>query len=165
MNNFLKRLSNFEDYVLVVLLPGMCALIFYATFCRYFNFFIIPWAEELARYMMVWICYFGISAAAKRGEHFCVTALTGFLPKPLQKVMSIVRMILMIGFTLFIGRFCIVVLKNQMMMKQVSPSLHWPMWIMYSIILTGTVLMLIRYVMYGIQELRNEKVPDQEVKE
>ena len=157
MNKVLKRLSVFEDYVLVVLLPSMCALIFYATFCRYFNFFIIPWAEELARYMMIWICYFGISAAARRGEHFCVTALTGLLPLFLQKVMGIIRMILMTGFTLFISRFCIVVIKNQMMMKQVSPSLHWPMWTVYSVILIGSVLMLIRYVMYGIKELRNGK--------
>ena len=162
MNNLLKRLSNFEDYVLVVLLPAMCALVFYATFCRYFNFFIIPWAEELARYMMIWICYFGIGAAAKRGEHFCVTVIVGFLPQPLQKVMSIVRMILMTLFTLFVSRFCIVVLKNQMMMKQVSPSLHWPMWTVYSVIMIGSVLMLIRYIVSGIREIRNSKGPIKE---
>lgn len=155
MNKFLKRLNNFEDYVLVVLLPAMCALVFYATFCRYFNVFIIPWAEELARYMMIWILFFGISAAAKRGEHFCVTVITGLLPLPLQKVMSIIRMLLMAGFTLFVSRFSIVLLKNQMMMGQVSPSLHWPMWIIYSAVMIGCVLMLIRYIGYGIKEMRN----------
>ena len=157
MNKLLKRLSNFEAYFLVVLLPSMCALVFYATFCRYFNFFIIPWAEELARYLMIWILFFGISAAAKRGEHFCVTVLTGLLPQPLQKVMNVIRMILMTGFTLFVGRFCIFILRNQMMMNQVSPSLKWPMWTMYSAILIGCVLMLIRYIIYGIHDMRNDK--------
>jgi C4-dicarboxylate transporter DctQ subunit len=156
MNKWLQRLSSFEDYFLVVLLPAMCALVFYATFCRYFNFFIIPWAEELARYMMIWILFFGASAAAKRGEHFCVTALTASLPIRFQKALSIIRMILMIAFTLFVSRFCIVILRNQMMMKQVSPSLHWPMWTMYSAILIGSVLMMIRYIIRGIRELRVE---------
>jgi len=157
MNKLLKLLSNFEDYFLVILLPCMCALVFYATFCRYFNFFIIPWAEELARYLMIWIMFFGISAAAKRGEHFCVTALTGLLPPPLQKVMGVIRIILMTGFTLFISRFCILILRNQMMMNQISPSLKWPMWTMYSAILIGCVSMLIRYIIYGIHEIRNGK--------
>jgi len=115
---------------------------------------IIPWAEELARYCMIWILFFGISAAAKRGEHFCVTAFTLLLPQQFQKALIVVRMILMTGFTLFVGRFCIFVLQHQMRMGQISPSLQWPMWTMYSAVLVGCVLMLIRYTAHGIRELR-----------
>jgi len=117
---------------------------------------IIPWAEELARYCMVWILFFGISAAAKRGEHFCVTIFVSLLPQHFQKALIVVRMLLMTGFTLFIARFCIFVLQHQMRMGQISPSLSWPMWTMYSAVLIGCGLMLIRYAIHGIQELRAE---------
>ena len=132
----------------------MCVTIFVATFMRFTNIIVIPWAEELARYMMIWILFFGISAAAKKGEHFCVTAFVILLPKRFQKVISVIRMILMIGFMLFASRFCLIILKNQMMMGQVTPSLFWPMWCVYSGVLVGCVCMMVRYVIHGVMELR-----------
>jgi len=156
MNKLLSRLNNFEEYVLAFLLPFMCITIFVSTFFRFTNLMIIPWAEELARYCMIWILFFGISAAAKRGEHFCVTVFVRLLPQNIQKVLTVVRMVLMTGFTLFVSRFCIFVLQNQMRMGQITPSLQWPMWTMYSAVLIGCILMLIRYVAFGIQELRAE---------
>jgi len=157
MNNLLKRLDSFEEYLLAILLPFMCVVIFVSTFCRFTNVLIIPWAEELARYCMVWILFLGASAAAKRGEHFCVTAFTMLMPQKLQRALVIVRMLLMTGFTLFVSRFCIVILENQMMMGQVTPSLKMPMWIMYTAVLVGCVLMLFRYIVHGVQELRAGK--------
>jgi C4-dicarboxylate transporter DctQ subunit len=154
-NKVLKALNNFEEYILAVLLPFMCVTIFVATFMRFTNIMVLPWAEELARYTMIWILFFGISAAAKRGEHFCITVFVGLLPKNVQKIISVIRILLMTGFMLFVGRFCIFILQNQIRNGQVSPALFWPMWTMYSAVLIGCTLMLIRYIVFGIQELRS----------
>jgi len=154
MKNLFKRLNNIEEYLLAFLLPLMCIIIFVNTFCRFTNVFIITWAEELARYCMIWILFVGASAAAKKGEHFCVTAFTMIMPEKFQKALVVVRMILMTGFLLFVSRFCIVILKNQMMMGQVTPSLHWPMWCVYTAVLVGCVSMLVRYIVHSIQQLR-----------
>jgi len=157
MKNLLKRLNNIEEYLLAFLLPFMCLVIFVSTFLRFTNVFVITWAEELARYCMIWILFVGISAAAKKGEHFCVTAFTLLMPKTVQRILIVVRIFLMTGFTLFVGRFCIVILKNQMMMGQITPSLKWPMWLMYTAVLIGCVAMLIRYTVHGISDLRSNK--------
>ena len=157
MKNLLKRLNNIEEYLLAFLLPFMCVVIFVSTFLRFTNVFVITWGEELARYCMIWILFVGISAAAKKGEHFCVTAFILFMPHKLQRALIVVRMILMTGFTLFVTRFCIVILKNQMMMGQITPSLKWPMWLMYTAVLIGCISMLIRYVVFGILELRGNQ--------
>ena len=162
MGKVLKHLDNFEEHILAFLLPVMCTTIFVATFSRFTNLFIITWAEELARYCMIWITYFGICAAAKKGEHFCVTIFTEMMPPSLKKIVSVIRMILMIIFTFFVTRYGIVILKSQMNMKQTSPSLFWPMWCVYSVILIGCVLMMIRYTIYGINELKAEKARQQE---
>ena len=157
MKNLFKRLNNFEEYLLAFLLPFMCTIIFVSTFCRFTNILIIPWAEELARYCMIWILFLGASASAKRGEHFCVTAFTILMPQTVQKALIVVRIILMTGFMLFVSRFCIFILKNQMMMGQVTPSLKWPMWVMYTAVLVGCVCMLARYIVHGIHEFRASK--------
>ncbi|MCL2601924.1 MAG: TRAP transporter small permease [Treponema sp.] len=156
MNKLLVRLNNFEEYVLAVLMPLMCVVIFISTFFRFTKLMVIPWAEELARYTMIWILFFGISAAAKRGEHFCVTVFVSLLPQKIQKIIIVVRMILMAGFSLFVTRFCIFIIQSQIRMGQISPSLGWPMWTMYSAVFVGCCLMLIRYVGHGIQELRSD---------
>ena len=155
LKKFMGHLNNVEEYFLVILFPAMVITIFVSTFARFTGLFIIPWAEEAARYMMIWLTFFGIGAAAKRGEHFCVTAFTNLLPMLGQKVLIVVRMVLMTGFTLFIARFCIVIMQSQIRMGQITPSLRIPMWTMYSAIVIGCTLMLIRYVVFGIQELRN----------
>jgi C4-dicarboxylate transporter DctQ subunit len=154
MNKFLKRLNNFEEYILACLLPFMCLVVFVATFCRYTKIMIIPWSEELARYCMVWIIFLGISVAAKKGEHFCVTALIMLAPPAIQKAVGVVRMILMTAFTVFVSRYCITILKNQMMMEQKTPTLKWPMWAMYTAVFIGCGMMTIRYVYHGIRQIR-----------
>ena len=153
MNNMLKRLDNFEEHVIAVLLPVMCIVICVATFSRYTNLFIITWAEELTRYCMVWLTYFGIGAAAKRGEHFCVMAFVELLWPPLQKVLIVVRMVLMITFTVIVARYGLVILQNQINMGQVSPSLKLPMWLVYSVIPVGCIIMTTRYVIHGTMQL------------
>ena len=158
----LKILNNFEEYILVILLPFMCVTIFIATFTRFTNVWVIPWAEELARYTMIWILFFGISAAAKRGEHFCITVFVELLPKSIQKVISVLRIFLMTGFMLFVGNFCVIVMQNQIRMGQVSPALFWPMWSMYAAVLVGCTLMLIRYIIFAVIELRRDTIGKKE---
>jgi C4-dicarboxylate transporter DctQ subunit len=135
----------------------MCIAICIATFLRFTNLFVITWAEELTRYCMVWLTYFGIGAAAKRGEHFCVTTFAELLPPAVQKVLNVVRMLLMITFAVFVARYGIVILKNQINMGQVSPSLKLPMWLVYSVIPIGCTIMTIRYTIQGTMQLLGKK--------
>jgi len=157
MDKILKYLNNFEEYVIAALLPFMCILICIATFSRFTNLFIITWAEELTRYCMIWLTYFGIGAAAKRGEHFCVTAFTELLPLAMQKILIVVRMLLMITFTIVVARFAFVILNNQINMGQVTPSLRWPMWMIYSVIPIGCIIMTIRYTIHATMQLFGKK--------
>jgi len=106
---------------------------------------------------MVWLTYFGIGAAAKRGEHFCVTVFVELLPPTMQKVLNVVRMALMIAFTVFVARYGFVILRNQINMGQVSPSLKWPMWLVYSVIPIGCIIMTIRYTIRGTMQLLDKK--------
>lgn len=154
MKKILKMLDNMEENILSLLLPIMCIVIFVATFCRYTKIVTISWAEEFARYCMVWIIFLGISVAAKKGEHFFVSALVFALPKKIQNIVAILKIVLLMGFNGFVGFYCIKIIENQMMMEQVTPSLKWPMWIIYMAIPIGLSLMAIRYMIHTIGEIR-----------
>ena len=162
MDKTLKHLNNFEEHALAFLLPFMCILICISTFARYTNLFIITWAEELTRYCMIWLTYFGIGAAAKRGEHFCVMAFVELLPPALQKILTVVRMILMITFTIVVTWYGYAILRNQVNMGQITPSLRWPMWLVYSVIPIGCIIMTIRYSIHGTMQLLGIKSRQEE---
>jgi len=153
MKKFLNFLNNFEENILSVLLPFMCVVIFVATFCRYTKIIGLPWAEELARYCMIWLIFLGIGTGAKKGEHFAVTVVTMMLPKMLRKAAAVLRTLILVAFNGFVAFYCMKIIENQMMMEQVTPSLKWPMWIIYLAIPIGSVLMALRYVWHTYLEM------------
>lgn len=153
MKKILNFLGNIEEKLLCVLLPFMCVVIFVATFCRFTKIISLPWSEELARYCMVWIIFIGIGSAAKTGGHFCVEAITMILPKAVRNILGMVRIVIVGGFHLFVSFYAVKIVQNQMMMQQVTPSLKWPMWIIYAAIPIGSILMTIRYGWFTYREM------------
>lgn len=146
--------NRIEDAVIGLLLPLMCAVIFIATVCRIVGLPVITWSEELARYCMIWIVFIGVSAAARSGSNFSVTAVIGFLPKSVANVVAVLRIILVVGFNLFTSVYAFDIIQLQLLMGQVTPSLKWPMWIIYAAIPIGCIGMAIRYTVHTVQEMR-----------
>ena len=62
----------------------MVIVVFVATCVRYLTVMSLPWAEEVARYSMVWIAYVGASLGIKRNSHLGVEAVLLLLPKVLH---------------------------------------------------------------------------------
>ena len=145
MNTFFKNLKKIEETVIVVLMVIMCVIIFLATLARFTNLFIISWAEELARYCMIWIIFIGISIAAQNGEHYCVQALNLFLPQKALHIIRIICTVFVIGFNILASYYGIFIVRYQMESSQITPSLNWPMWLIYLAIPVGLTLMAVQY--------------------
>lgn len=160
VGKFTKKIDQFEDMVLITLLVIMLAIIFIATVARFTNLFVITWAEELARYCMIWIVFIGISVAARHGEHFAVEALDLFLPKKVLDAISVVKTIFVVAFNFFAAYWGMVIVNKQMMGGQVSPSLRVPIWSMYLIIPIGLALMGIRSGVYTYEKIKNRKIEE-----
>ena len=163
MKKFFDGLKKVEEILLVALMIIMCVIIFVATVARFTNLFVISWAEELARYCMIWIIFLGVGVAAQNGEHFCVEALNLFLPKKVLNAISILNAVLVVGFNTAAAYFGLSIIQRQMSGGQITPSLNWPMWIIYLAIPLGLILMAISYVYHTYQKLTNkaEEAPEE----
>lgn len=157
MKTFFDGLKKAEEMVLVALLIIMCVIIFIATVARFTNLFIIPWAEELARYCMIWIVFLGISVAALNGEHFCVEALQLFCPRPVLKAIAVLNAIFVVAFSSFASYYGVAILKKQMAGGQLTPSLRWPMWCMYLIIPVGLMLMALCFAYHTYRKVTEKE--------
>ncbi len=152
-----KVIDNFEEFFLAILLPCMCAIVFINTVGRYTGLFSIDWAEESARYMMIWLIFLGISAAAKKNSHFAVGAVFMITPKKLHIPIRFFILLLVLVFTVTATVLGYQYAVRLAAMGQTSPALAIPMWVMYGTIPLGCCLMAIRSVQHFIEQLRESR--------
>ena len=79
--------------MLVVMVGSMC----YQVFGRYMLGRSPAWAEELARYLMVWMTFVGAAAVLRSGGHLTVTALIDHLGPRGGRVLLAIRDVVMFG--------------------------------------------------------------------
>lgn len=146
MKHLFKRFSNPEEVVLVVLFPIMVVTIFVATMIRYLSTLSLVWAEELARYCMVWIGFLGASLGIQKNAHIGVEAFVSRLPERYKPYLSIFRISIIILFSILILTFSLQIIWSQIQTEQVSPALQIPIGIAYGAIPVGMVLMILRSI-------------------
>ena len=68
-----KRLNNvllgIETFFMALITIALVAAIFIEVICRYFLFISAAWAEELTRYLFIWLTYIGSAYAVYEGSH------------------------------------------------------------------------------------------------
>ena len=134
--------------MLAVFMPLMCLIVFTNTVGRYTGLLSLPWAEEAARYLMIWMVFLGIAVAAKKNSHFAVEVLFLITPKVIHKFARMFILVMVVFFNLVVSGLAVKFVMNLHKMGQVSPSLAIPMWIMYSAIPLGCFLMAVRSIQY-----------------
>ena len=141
-----RWLDNIEEYILLVLFPLMVIVVFVATCVRYLTVMSLPWAEEVARYSMVWIAYIGASLGIKRNAHLGVEAVLLLLPQGTRKYFDYLRYLIIILFNVLIAYYTFQIIQSQISTEQVSPSLRIPLWFAYGAVPVGAVLMAWRCI-------------------
>ena len=141
-----RWLDNIEEYILLFLFPLMVIVVFVATCVRYLTVMSLPWAEEVARYSMVWIAYIGASLGIKRNALLGVEAVLLLLPQGTRKYFDYLRYLIIILFNVLIAYYTFQIIQSQISTEQVSPSLRIPMWFAYGAVPVGAVLMAWRCI-------------------
>ena len=152
----MKHLDKIEEYIMLVTFPVMLIIVLAATFTRYLNLFSMPWGEEAARYLMIWLGFAGIGYGFKKNAHLGLSFVVDKCPPWLQKPLVFIRFLLIIVFGVLIAWFSFQILQKQFRFVQISPSLHMPMWAVYLAVFTGGVLTAVRGAQWMFGLTRNE---------
>lgn len=143
----LKSFDKFEENAILILFPAMVIVVFVATVARYLNLFPMFWGEELARYIMVYLAYTGAGLAMKTGAHISVSFLIERIKNPrIRLAFDILSLCLLLFFANSIVVMMFRIIQRLIEMKQTSPALFIPIWIMYSSVPYGMILVSIRAV-------------------
>jgi len=120
---------------------AMTIIILIQIFFRFVVYRPVPWSEEAARYLMIWLGMLGSVVALRKGRHIGVTALVDILPPRISSVMGYVVRVSMIGFLGIIGWEGVgLAIFNY---PQLSAAMEIPMMIPYMAIPVGAIMMIV----------------------
>ncbi len=116
--------------VLVTALIVMSLVVFVQVVLRFFDNG-VPWAEELARYLMIWAGFLGASIATRQRRHLKIDLLPRLLPADSKAKSVVVRSASFIsaGFCFFLVKVGLDFVSNSMKFGRTSTSLGVPIWL------------------------------------
>lgn len=149
-----KALCIIEDAIIAVGIFIPVMVLFVNVVLRYFFQGGIVWAEEFARYCIIWITFVGGSVAIRHGAHVSINVLLDVLKPSNKKLLMIFSYIVSILFTIFL---LIYGTKNTLAVKginQLTPSMEIPAYLIYLAIPVGGLLMSIRFIQAFVTSVR-----------
>ena len=150
INNLLLSLCK---YAIIAMVPLMTGIIFLQVVLRYVFQSPFSWAEELARYLLIWITCLGSAYAIRDGMHISIGYLRSKLKDSAKTVVTVVVYVMTLGFFIY----CI---KEGMLFSfaqwtQRSTAMQIPMTIPYSAIPLGFAIMFLVALECLIDDIRN----------
>ncbi|HOA15285.1 MAG TPA: TRAP transporter small permease [Bacillota bacterium] len=122
----------------------MFILVFANVVTRYLFSFSMNWAEEISRFLMIWVAYLGIGLAMKEGHHASVQILQDALPSkayPYARGFVAIVMIVFMIIVTYLG-----IDYSRFAMDQQTAAMLWPVGIIYLAIPIGSLLFIIHMI-------------------
>lgn len=136
-------------WLVAVILGVMSVVTFTQVLYRYVLEAPLPWSEELARYLMVWLVFLGAGLGVRMKALIGMEAVVNFMPKLLKNISRELVMVFTLCFLTVV--FFYGLRLTVMNMSQVSPamqiSMAWP----YLAVPTGALLMMANVLVVALE--------------
>jgi len=134
-------LVELVEFVLVCLMLALCADIFVGVFSRYVVGRTMPWYDEVARYLFIWMSFVAAAVAVRRRAHFGVNLLVARLSAGGQRGARVLCWCLVMAYAIFITVQGLRVMEG--VSVQESPALGLTLsWVFLAIPVHGVLTLL-----------------------
>lgn len=128
-------------WLLILLCVVMFVVVGFNVFSRYVLNSSLGWADELARFVFIWVSFLGAVVAYQKNEHvgldFVVNRIASHKARLLLRLIGEVLVLLVLLCLVYYGRIVAMSATN------VSPALYIPMWIVYIVVPLSASLMVL----------------------
>ena len=162
---FVKSVSSVLEQIAKWLAIASTAVMWlvmcYAVFMRYLFHNPPVWGDELCRYCLVWLTFYGGAVALRRRQLANMNLLVNLFPPKIRKwvnvVVSILGLALLAAFTVW----SIQLVMSRSVQIQKSPAMGLPLPIVYSCLPIGLGLMTLQQLILIILDIA--AAPEEEV--
>ena len=145
MSTFERYFLNANRWALILLLAAMSLIIFTNVAMRYLTNDSLEWAEEVARYMMIWLTFLGAGPVLRYGGHIAVENLQDALPRAGGIAVRMLVAALLFGFFGFMVWYGWLYMQRTLF--QLTPVTQIPFAYIYSAMLFGGVLLIVHFLL------------------
>jgi tripartite ATP-independent transporter DctM subunit len=140
------------EFIAAAGMLAMTVVVFVSVFCRYVLHNSLPWAEEMSRFLLIYISLLGAAIAVERRAHLVVDVVAHYLPRYFQHTIVFLSDVLVATVLCFLVAEGWKLVATSNWLK--STAMGWPMGTFLASVPVGALLMLIYMAQ---RSLRGEK--------
>lgn len=147
--------AHLEEYIGGMLFIVMLLVLILQIFSRQLLDIPMKWSEELARFLFVYIGYFGVSSAIKENQHVYIDFFVKKLP---EKVQWIIHWVLQVLILLILAMMCyigVMMTIRKIPVPIVSLSISYAY--MYGALPVLSLLMIYRHIERQVIEFKQRR--------
>ena len=134
-----RELNRLAEWAMAVLLAALTLLVGVQIAGRFLFAYSIFWSDELARFLLVWAAFLGMSVGVRRGAHPAVDSLVrGLRPRGARVAFAVAVACSLLFFLVMVGYGTVLVQRTWL---QRSPSLGLRMGLPYLAVPVAGILM------------------------
>ncbi len=142
--------EHFEETLLVLLLVLISCVEFIQVIVRNVSFIpALKWAEEFCRFCWIWSVFLSLPYTTRKASMLRVSVLLDIFPKAVRNGINIAVDLISSAVMLILAVNAVSVVNKIKLSGETSPAMLWPMWIIYSVMLIGFGLGVLR----GLQQI------------
>jgi|LSQX01.2.fsa_nt_gb C4-dicarboxylate transporter DctQ subunit len=127
-----KKIRDTGNFIVAISIMSITIIIFIDVVLRYLFKNSLTWAEELTRYIMVWMTFIGASLCVRDNIHVTMDILLNNLPKKYKKPLLYFIYAVSAAVCLYLAYLGWNIMTKVKNTGQVSPSMEFfPMWLVY----------------------------------
>lgn len=154
--------ANFERAIIALILAVLVTILAAQVVFRYAVGSPLVWSEELARYLLVWCTFIGVSLAVREGRNISVDLLPVICGTRSLKAFALLALLGSMVFFALMVWYSVPLTQRIAKIGQASPGLGLQMWLVYAAVPVGMGMAFLRALQALWQILRHGTVPGQD---
>lgn len=143
---------GWEDWLTLAFFWLLALVVFYQFFTRYVLGDSAAWTEEIARYLLIVVCFVGASIGVRKNTHIHVEFLYRYMPAPLARVMATAVDVIRVAFLAYAVWLTVELIPKISYMKMTV--VDFPLYYMYGLVAFGFAMMTFRAIQVSIRHWR-----------
>lgn len=151
-------IDKIEEHVSVIAFTIMSIVVLLNVIMRYALSSPLSWAEELARYLMIWGVFIGISIGTRRGAHLGIEAFVYMLPARIADKIALLAQVIVLVAYIGLAYLALTLVLMTVESGQIMPAMRKPMFIVYLAIPVGFILSTLRQIQVIIKKTKTDSM-------
>ncbi|MGI6034894.1 MAG: TRAP transporter small permease [Limnochordia bacterium] len=163
----LERLSQGLErcslLALFLILSSVVGIVFVQVISRYVFFYSLPWSEEMARYLFVWMIMLGGNVGVKRRNHVRIDAIFSVISQKAAVGLEILTTLVLMVLFGFMTVNSVEMVSFALATNQLTPATQIPIGHVYLVFPIGSGCMLFQNVVVLLQQINTMRSYGREV--